>query len=116
MHELSLAMALVEQVLRVKEEQHASAIVSIKLSMGALAGVNREAFAFAFPLAAEGTGAEHAKLEIEEVAAEVTCDACGQRSTPGLMHMRCTACGSTQVRITAGRDFLVKSVELQTKS
>ena len=114
MHELSLATALVEQVLRIKEEHHAAAVVSIKLSLGALAGVNREALAFAFPLAAEGTGAAHARLEIEEVAVEVTCDACGQRSAPDLMHLHCAACGSPRVQITAGRDFVVQSVELQT--
>lgn len=116
MHELSLALALVEQVQRVQAEHGASAVIAIKLGLGALAGVDREAFAFAFPLAAEGTGAEHARLEIEDVAAEVTCDACGRRSTPGLMRLHCTACGSTRVRITAGRDFVVKSVELQTEA
>jgi len=114
MHELSLATALVEQAVRIKNEQKASGIVSITLSLGRLSGVNREAFTSVFPLVAEGTEAEHATLVIEEVEAAVTCDACGKTTKPERMFMHCSACGSTRVRITAGRDFMVKSIELKT--
>ena len=116
MHELSLATALVEQVQRVCEAEQASAVVSIRLRMGALSGVNRESFAFSFPLVAEGTCAAEAKLVFEEVPAELTCDACGKRSARGKMFLTCGACGSNRVRITAGREFQIVSVELKEKA
>ena len=112
MHELSLATALVEQVERVCETERATAVETIRLRLGALAGVNREAFEFAFPLAAEGTRAEHAKLAFEAAPAEIACDDCGRRTAPGKMFLTCSACGSRRVRVTAGREFEIVSVEV----
>ena len=116
MHELSLATALIDQVQRVCETEQASAVVSIRLRIGALSGVNRESFAFAFPLVAEGTCAADAKLVFEEVPAEIVCDECGKQSTPGKMFLTCGLCGSNRVRIIAGRDFQIVSVELDEKA
>jgi len=113
MHELSLAMALVEQVQRLCEAEQAPAVASIRLRIGVLAGVDREAFAFVFPLAAEGTCAEGAQLVFEQEAAEIVCEACGQKSAPARFFPRCNACGSHRVRIVAGRDFRIVSVEVR---
>jgi hydrogenase nickel incorporation protein HypA/HybF len=112
MHELSLAQALAEQVEQIRTREHAASVVSITVEIGALSGVAREPFEFAFPLAVEGTPLAGATLKIEETPAEVTCDACGERSHPGLTDMRCMECGDQRVRITAGRDLLIRSVEL----
>ena len=116
MHELSLATALVEQVRRVCEAEKASAVTSIRLRIGALSGVDRESFEFAFPLAAEGTCAQGAKLVFERAPAEITCDDCGVRAEPGKMFLTCGACGSNRVRVTGGRDFQIVSVELEEKA
>jgi hydrogenase nickel incorporation protein HypA/HybF len=113
MHELSLATALVEQVQRVCEAEQASAVAWIRLRLGALAGVDRESFEFCFPLAAEGTCAAEAKLEFATVPAEILCAACGRRSTPGRMFLTCGLCGSNRVRVTAGREFQIVSVEVR---
>ena len=116
MHELSLATALVEQVQRVCAAEKASAVASIRLRLGALSGVDRESFEFAFPLAAEGTCAADAKLVFDPTPAEITCDTCGVRAVPGKMFLTCNACGSNRVRITAGREFEIVSVELKEKA
>ena len=113
MHELSIAMALVEQAERIRAAEGATAVVSLTLGLGALAGVDQEALAFAFPLAAETTPLAGARLVIEPIPAEITCDACGRRSQPEGLPLRCAGCGSDRVRISAGRDLLLRSVELQ---
>lgn len=114
MHELSLATALVERLQRVCAEQQATTVVSVRLRIGALAGVDRESFAFVFPIAAEGTCAEKAGLVFDEVPAEVTCAACGKRWKPERMFLHCASCGSNQVRVTGGREFDLVSVEVST--
>jgi len=114
MHELSLATSLVEQLQRVCAEQKATAVASVRLRLGALAGVDRESFAFVFPIAAEETCAEKAELVFDEVPAEVTCDACGRRWRPERMVMHCESCQSPRVRVTGGREFDLVSVELCT--
>ena len=113
MHELSMAQALVDQVEQIRAKENAREVVSITVDIGALSGVDREAFEFAFPLAAEGTSAAGASLVVERTPAGVTCDQCGEQSQPELTDLRCVPCGSRRVRITVGRDFLIKSVELK---
>jgi len=113
MHELSMAQALIEQVEKIQARENAGAVVSITVNIGALSGVDREAFEFAFPLAAADTPLAGAALVIVETPAEATCGECGAKSNPGLSGMRCGACGSHQIRITAGRDFLIQSIEVK---
>ena len=114
MHELSMAQALIEQVEKIQAKENAGAVVSVTVNIGALSGVDREAFEFAFPLAAADTPLAGAALVIVETPAEVTCGQCGKQSQPDLANMRCATCGSNCIRITAGRDFLIQSIELET--
>lgn len=113
MHELSLATALVEQVETILVREGASRVVSIILEMGSLSGVERHSFEFCFPLAAQGTKVEGAELHIEEVRAEVSCRSCGRTSQPEFPAMVCTACGAVDVSVVKGRDFILKSLEVQ---
>ncbi len=115
MHELSLAQALVEQLEQIRAKEHAGAVVSVTVNIGALSGVDRGAFEFAFPIAVDGTVAAGATLVIVESPVVVTCEECGQPSQPALDDIHCAACGSRKVRITDGRDFLIQSVELQER-
>ncbi|HUX68104.1 MAG TPA: hydrogenase maturation nickel metallochaperone HypA [Terriglobales bacterium] len=65
MHELSLALSLIEVV-----EQEAAArgglrVRAVRLRVGALAGVSTEALAFAYEVACEGTGLAGSRLVAE---------------------------------------------------
>jgi len=113
MHELSLAQTLVEQVERIRARENGAAVISVTVNIGALSGVDRSAFEFAFPLVAEGTALAGAALVIEMTPAASTCEHCGEISPLSLDDIRCAKCGSRDVRITAGRDFLIQSVELE---
>ena len=115
MHELSMADALVKQVVDIMHREHAESVVSITVDMGALSGVDRESFEFAFPLAVKGTEVAGALLVVEETPAAVDCDDCGARSSFDLMAVGCSKCRSPRVRITAGRDFLIKQVQLRCR-
>ncbi len=113
MHELSIALALVDEVEQIRARERASNVCGISVSLGELCGVEREALEFCFPFAAEGTCVERAKLIINEVKTEVLCAECGQRSNPEMPCIICAGCGSSNVRITGGCDFIISSVELE---
>lgn len=115
MHELSMAQALVDQVEQLRVRENADQVISITVNIGALSGVEREAFEFAFPFAVEGTALAGAALVIEETPAEIVCETCGVRSRPDLplIGFFCAQCGSGRVRITAGRDFVIQSLQLR---
>jgi hydrogenase nickel incorporation protein HypA/HybF len=112
MHELSLAQALVEQVEAIRVREKADAVVSVTVNIGALSGVDRESFEFAFPLAVEGTPLAGTALGVEDTPLTVTCADCGRESKPDVADPHCAACGSARTRVTAGRDFLIQAVEL----
>jgi len=113
MHELSLAQSLVEQVGHAAKIENAVRVSRIVVVIGKYSGVERDAFEFAFPFAAENTLVHGAKLVIEEIPATVSCQSCGARSHPEVVNLVCARCGSTQVELAGGREFLVRSVELE---
>ncbi len=113
MHELSLAQGLVEQLLQAAEAERAVRIRCIVVVIGKYSGVERDAFEFAFPFAAEGTLAAGAELEIEEAPIEVECRQCQALSHPEPTLLLCAACGSNQVTLKSGREFLIRSIELE---
>ena len=113
MHELSLATEMVRTVEDVLRKEGAGEVVSIYVSVGALSGVEREPLEFCFPIAAEGTPLAGARLVIEEVPIAVRCGECEKDSQPEYPMIECVECGSPNVEITAGREFVIKSLEVR---
>jgi hydrogenase nickel incorporation protein HypA/HybF len=66
MHELSIAMSIVEIAEEEAFRHRAARVQTVHLSMGPLAGVAREALRFSFALACEGTLLEGSQLIIAE--------------------------------------------------
>jgi hydrogenase nickel incorporation protein HypA/HybF len=113
MHELSVCQALIGQVERVARENDARRVVSIVIAVGPLSGVEAGLLEHAYPIAAAGTVAEHARLEIEVVPVRVRCRKCGDESAAQPNRLLCASCGDWQVHVTAGEEMLLKRVEIE---
>ncbi len=113
MHELSMATSLVEQIAVIMEKEGASKLHSITVAIGKYSGVEKEPFEFAFPIAAEGTVAEGAKLVIIQTQMKVKCKDCGIETVQDLPLAKCGKCGSLDVELLSGREFKIKSMELE---
>ena len=83
------------------------------LSIGKFSGVEREPFEFAFPLAAEGTPAENAKLIIKVTEMKVKCKDCSKETVHDMPLAKCGKCGSFNVEMISGREFKIKSMEVE---
>lgn len=81
MHELGIAVRILEIAEEAARREHANAIERIGLRVGAMSGVEPEALAFAFTAARAGTLAERAALEIEVVPLTCRCARCGLEFT-----------------------------------
>ncbi|MCX7818307.1 MAG: hydrogenase maturation nickel metallochaperone HypA [Kiritimatiellae bacterium] len=112
MHELSIAEAMVEAALRAAHGV-GGRIVTLRVSVGALSGVDPDALAFAFPVAARGTLAEAARLEIVRYPAQVHCEQCGATTAADALVLVCGQCGSDHVEITDGRQLRLESLEIE---
>lgn len=113
MHELSLAMDLVDQLTEVVTSEKASKVLEISVVIGAMSGVERVPFEFAFPEAARNTPLEGAVLNILEIPLVLKCNHCGLESEPDELIMVCPGCNSISVEIIKGKEFLIKSMEVE---
>lgn len=113
MHELSLAQDMVEQISLTAERENAVLVARVVVVIGAYSGVEREAFEFAFPFAAENTVAEGAELVVEEVPPRAVCGRCSSEFVPNLQCLICDECGSDKVTLHGGREFLIRSLDLE---
>jgi hydrogenase nickel incorporation protein HypA/HybF len=113
MHELSIAQALVTQIEDAARDADGT-VVSARIIVGGLSGVDAEALRFAFPIASEGTRISDTRLDIEEDPAIIACNTCGERTTPDFPLPHCTACDSIDVTIEGGQHLMLASIEMAT--
>lgn len=112
MHELSLCLALLDQVTQIAAAHGATEVTRIVLNIGPLSGVEAVLIQHAYPLAAVGTCAEHAELVIESAPIRVACHQCGAETAATPNRLCCSACGSTHTRLISGNELLLAHVEL----
>jgi hydrogenase nickel incorporation protein HypA/HybF len=117
MHELSLAMSLVDAACEEAERLGNVRVEALHLRLGALSGVVKEALKFSFDLAVEGTAISGARLEVEEVPVAVLCPVCRvERELPGLQSFRCPVCGSETPEVLRGRELELVSMEVTDRA
>ncbi len=114
MHELSIAISLIELAEGAAREAGAARVTAVHLRLGALSGVVREALEFSFPIAAEGTALEGARLLIEELPLVVACAPCGRDVRPeGPGSFCCPLCGTPSATIRQGRELEIAAIEVE---
>ena len=112
MHELSVCMALLDQVQRIAMKHDAVRVETITLRIGPLSGIEIPLLEHAFPLAAAGTVAEHAKLVIEFTRVRIKCTECGAESEVSPNRLLCSICGDFRTQLLSGDEMLLGQVEL----
>ncbi|MBN2803763.1 MAG: hydrogenase maturation nickel metallochaperone HypA [Deltaproteobacteria bacterium] len=112
MHEMSLAVSMIEQLEEIIKKEGAEKIESIHLEIGALSGVEKDAFEFVFPFAAEGTVASEAILTFDKVSLEFECRKCGFVHITESPEMMCPKCSSVDLNVLKGEDFKIKTMEV----
>ena len=110
MHELSIAESVVRVAVRQADGRK---VTKVQMKVGYLRQVVPSSLAFGFGLLAEGTPAEGAELEIEQVPAEGRCRGCGVESRLGSFPLQCQECESFDLEILKGEELMVDSLELE---
>ena len=112
MHELSITEHLLEDCLREAKRQHASRIRVIRLCIGELRGIVPDCIQIYLDMLAEGTIAEGARIESETLPVKVRCLDCGQDGEIIPHHLECPHCGSLRLKLLSGKEFYIKSLEV----
>lgn len=113
MHELSVTQGIMDIVVSEAEKHGFNQVTAIKLMVGQLSGVMPQLIQDYFDLMTTGTVAEGAKLIIERIPAAIKCDTCGEESLIDRFKLRCPKCSSIEVKLIAGKEFYIDSMEVE---
>ncbi|HEX3465990.1 MAG TPA: hydrogenase maturation nickel metallochaperone HypA [Candidatus Elarobacter sp.] len=113
MHELSVALSLVENIEDSARLQGFERVLAVRLRIGALSGIAPDALRFSWKLATDGTLAADSALEIEDVPLLVFCERCeAERAPRGGAGLVCPECGNVCPTIVRGRELQLVAVEV----
>ncbi len=113
MHELSIAMSILEVAEEEAERRGGVQVEAIHLKIGLLSGVVKEALLSAFELASERTPFERSRVIIEEVPIVVYCSHCqAERSVHSMQQFSCAECDTPASQVLRGRELQLAALEL----
>lgn len=113
MHELSIAVALVDLAEGAAARLGVDRIQALHVRVGPLAGVVEEALTFSFEIASAGTVVEGARLLLERAPLLAFCPVCNEeKSIPTPQHLRCPACHTSTPDVRSGRQLELAAVEV----
>jgi hydrogenase nickel incorporation protein HypA/HybF len=114
-HELSIALSIIEGAESEALRQGSGRVAAVHLKLGPLSGVVREALTFAYDLACEGTALEGSRLMVEETPVLIFCSACNAEQAPvSTQCFRCSVCGAAEGRVVRGAELELVALELET--
>lgn len=115
MHELSIAMSILDVVEQEAVRKGYTQIAVVHLHLGPLSGVVKEALLSAFILAREGTALAACELKIEQTPLMAFCPVCGVNQTiPSVQYLCCPVCDTPTPEVVGGRELDVVAMELCT--
>ena len=114
MHELSIAMSIVEMAEEEADQRGGARVNAVHLKLGVLAGVVKEALLSSYELACEGTGLQGSRLVIEEIPLVAYCPHClAPRTLDSVQWLVCPECRSPVSEVIHGRELQVVALEIE---
>jgi len=110
MHELTLAMAIVELAEGEAEKNNATSVQGIDLEVGVLSGVEADALEFAFLLAVKNTSLKHATLNIIRTLGLGRCHVCSRNFVMNEICTPCPECNMPAGKIIEGQELRIVSL------
>jgi hydrogenase nickel incorporation protein HypA/HybF len=114
MHELSIALSMIEMASDEAARRGGAQVYAIHLKLGPLSGVVREALLFSYDVACEGTPLAGSRLVIEEVPVIVFCPACrAEQALASVQSFCCPVCGTPTSQVVQGKELEVVALEIE---
>lgn len=112
MHELAVTMNVLEIALR--HAENAERVSAVHLVIGQLSSMIDDSVQFYWDIINQGTKAAGSKLTFKRIPAVLECHAChAQYAIASRLDFTCPTCGGITVRVIAGEEFYVDSIEVE---
>ena len=113
MHELSIAISLLDLAQEEAQRRGALGVEAIHLKLGPLSGVAKSALLSAYELAREASPFASCQLLITEIPITAHCPAChADRPVVSLQDLRCIVCHTLTPDIRTGCELEVTALEI----
>jgi hydrogenase nickel incorporation protein HypA/HybF len=113
MHELSIALSMIDQIIEESESRGGLEVEAVHLKLGVFSGVDKQALLFSYELACEGTPLQGSRLVIEIIPLIVYCPSCEKdRTPPSVYRICCPDCLTPAEKIVSGREIEVSFLEV----
>jgi len=110
MHELSLAMDVIDLASAEAAKHSTFHIYEIEIEVGELSGVETEAFQFSLEMLAKESILNRAEIKILCIPGKAKCGGCKQEYDMHDLLTACPLCGGYAADIISGKEFRVKSM------
>ena len=112
MHEMTIAMNIVDIVCKKAAEEKAHKINSVELEIGTLSGIMIDSLEFCFKAACKNTIADSAKLNIHKINAEAFCKSCNNTFNMESDFSPCPTCDNFNYELLKGKELSIKSFNI----
>lgn len=115
MHEVSIALGMIDELMRIAHENNAKKITNVNLKIGKRSGIVTDSLIFAFDaVKLEYPLLSSASICIEEVPTLFECKACGKTfEADNLYFPACPFCRSYSLTLLSGEEQHIENVELE---
>lgn len=113
MHEMSLALSIVEQTREAAAREGAARILEVEIEVGRLAGVLADSLQFCLESVGAAEGLAGAVFRITEVWATGNCHVCAATFPADSFLVLCPSCGSDEVSLNGGRELKIRSLTIE---
>ncbi|MBV8630404.1 MAG: hydrogenase maturation nickel metallochaperone HypA [Silvibacterium sp.] len=113
MHELSIAMSIVDLALDEARERRVT-IDAVYLDLGPLSGVVADALRFSWEIACQDTALQGSRLLIREIPVEIHCSTCNaNRTLDSVQWLCCPVCGTPALEVIHGKELAIIALEVR---
>lgn len=117
MHELSIALSMIELATEEAERRGGATVVALHLKLGPLSGVVRDALLFSYEVACNGTRLEGSRLIIEDVPVVIYCSQCRREQLlESIQRFCCPVCGTLSSEVVRGRELEFVALEIEEEA
>ncbi|MBU1012662.1 MAG: hydrogenase maturation nickel metallochaperone HypA [Bacteroidetes bacterium] len=113
MHELSIAINIIEIVNEEAAKAKAKRVTDIELEVGSLSGIEIEALELALEVSVKETIMQHAILKIVRKQAMAHCNSCKSDFSCESLFDPCPTCNGFDYKVFQGQEMIVKSLAIE---
>jgi hydrogenase nickel incorporation protein HypA/HybF len=116
MHEVSIALGMIDELSKIAREHNARKITAINVKIGRISGIVTDCFKFAFDtVKLDFPLFSSAEIFIQEIPLMYTCNDCEQSFKKDEFNFsNCPACNSYNVTMVSGEELNIENIEVES--